>query len=218
MFYVPIVELRHTTVTTSRNWEQDEPDLKPRCPLSGNMVVESDNWGVWDFLRQLQKVFQKIFLLIHYILKWKKNKWVIYFLQNPLFLVQLCCANSTMWLWDWSHGGCAQKQSSISIHDVYLLTSQGKLLKGWHCDLRPVFLKHEVVAYKCLPHEQDVSTCTGAYELKRSEPVLFWYRIHLSIHKYNDRHPSLYHSHSLSSCPLYLYTSCSTIFRESLPT
>lgn len=46
MFYVPIVELRHTTVTTSRNWEQDEPDLKPRCPLSGNMVVESDNWGV----------------------------------------------------------------------------------------------------------------------------------------------------------------------------
>ena len=30
-----------------------------------------------------------------------------------------------------------------------------------------VFHKHEVVAYKRLPHEQDVSICTGAYELKR---------------------------------------------------
>lgn len=168
MPYVPTVELRHTTVMTSQNWEQDEPDLKPRCPMSGNMVVESDNWGVCDSLSQLQKVFQKIFLLIHYILKWKKNKWVIYFLQNPLFLVQLCCANSTMRLWDWSHGGCAQKQSSISMHDVYPLMSQGKLLKGWHCDPHPVFHKHEVVAYKCLLHEQDVSICTGAYELKRS--------------------------------------------------
>lgn len=98
MPYVPTVELRHTTVMTSQNWEQDKPDLKPTCPMSEDMVVESDNWGVCDSLRQLQKVFQKIFLLIHYILKLKKNKWVIYFLQNPLFLVQLCCANSTMWL------------------------------------------------------------------------------------------------------------------------
>lgn len=215
MFYVPTVELRHTTVTTSRNWEQDEPDLKPRCPLSGNMVVES---GVYETsLDSYRKYFRKSFCWFIIYLNEKKNKWVIYFLQNPLFLVQLCCANSTMWLWDWSHGGCAQKQSSISIHDVSLLTSQGKLLKGWHCDLHPVFHTHEVVAYKRLPHEQDVSTCTGAYELKRSEPVLFWYRIHLSIHKYNDRHPSLHHSRSLSSCPLYLYTSCSTIFQESLP-
>lgn len=52
MLYVPIVKLR-------QNWEQDEPDLKPRCPLSGDMVVKSDTWGVCDSLSQLQKVFQK---------------------------------------------------------------------------------------------------------------------------------------------------------------
>lgn len=59
LFYVPIVELRHTTVMISQNWEQNEPDLKPRCPLSGYMVVESDNWGVRDSLSQLQKAFQE---------------------------------------------------------------------------------------------------------------------------------------------------------------
>lgn len=44
---------------TSQNLEQDEPDLKPRCPMSGDMVVESDNWGECDSLSQLQKVFQE---------------------------------------------------------------------------------------------------------------------------------------------------------------
>lgn len=52
MLYLPIVKLR-------QNWEQDEPDLKPRCPLSGDMVVKSDTWGGRDSLSQLQKVFQK---------------------------------------------------------------------------------------------------------------------------------------------------------------
>lgn len=52
MLYVPIVKLR-------QNWEQDEPHLKPRCPLSGDMVVESDTWGVRNSLSQLQKLFQK---------------------------------------------------------------------------------------------------------------------------------------------------------------
>ena len=84
MPYVPTVELRHTTVMTSQNWEQDEPDLKPRCPMSEDMVVESDNWCVCDSLRQLQKVFQKIFLLIHYILKLKKKQMGHLFLTKSL--------------------------------------------------------------------------------------------------------------------------------------
>lgn len=59
MLCLPLAKLKHTTGRTSQNWEQDEPGLKPRCPASGNLVVESNNWGVCGFLDLLQKLFQK---------------------------------------------------------------------------------------------------------------------------------------------------------------
>lgn len=141
----------------------------------------------------------------------KKNKCVIYFLQNPCFLCnfvvptqQCSCEIGHVGA---VHGSKAPWASMMSTHSRLKVSS----LRDDTVTFILVFHKHEVGAYKCLPLEQDVNTCTEGYKLKESKLVLFCYGIHLSMHEYNDRHPSLCHSHSLSSCPLYLCTLCSTI-------
>jgi hypothetical protein len=87
------VKSRHATGITSQNWKQDEPDLKPRYSVSGNMVVERATSELWlASSAAYRKCFRRIFLLIYDI--FLKAQWCN--LVYTKALVSCAWANSTM--------------------------------------------------------------------------------------------------------------------------